>query len=239
LGFDLKSAPIRQIQPSREKSMTESTQENISTKPQYEFEHDYVTRFMPTWDGLLAARKPKNILEIGCYEGLSTCYWIDKCSEFGPVAIYCLDMWDAKSTSVREQRFDHNTDIAKRAAKQKTGQDVILHKIKGESKLSLAKLLVSESRPVFDFIYVDGDHRGVGVLSDAVLSFDMLRNGGIMLFDDYLWAGPVPQYNTAMENADIHNVPKIGIDSFINVYQRQLRIVPNIPLYQIAIIKVL
>jgi predicted O-methyltransferase YrrM len=217
--------------------MTAPPEDNTPAVAQYDFEYDYVSRFAPTWDELIAATKPTRILEIGCYEGLSTSYWIEQCSKFGPVEIYCLDMWDPDGISVREQRFDHNVRVAARIVELKTGQDVALHKMKGDSKLSLAQLYCSENRPVFDFIYVDGAHTGPGVLSDAVLSFDMLRNGGIMLFDDYLWSGPVPQYNTAMENADIHNVPKIGVDSFINVYQRQLRIIPNIPLYQLAIIK--
>ncbi len=218
--------------------MAEPTTQNLSASTGYVFESDYVTRFAPTWQEMLSAVEPTSILEIGCYEGISTAYWIEQCSRFGQLEIHCLDMWDPDRTSVREQRFDHNVAIARQSAKQNTGRDVVLHKVKGDSKLSLAKLLSAESRPVFDFVYVDGAHTGPGVLSDAVLSFDLLRNGGIMLFDDYLWAGPVPQYNTAMEQADIHNTPKIGIDAFINVYQRQLRIIANVPLYQLAIIKV-
>lgn len=217
--------------------MTEPTAAALSASTEYDFEYDYVTRFAETWQEMLAAIEPTRVLEIGCYEGVSTAYWIEQCSRFGQVEIHCLDMWDPHGVSIREQRFDHNIGVARRAAMQNTGRDVIVHKAKGDSKLSLAKLLASENRPVFDFVYVDGSHTAPGVLSDAVLSFDMLRPGGIMLFDDYLWAGPVPQYNTAMELADIHNTPKIGIDAFISVYQRQLRIVANVPLYQLAVIK--
>lgn len=218
--------------------MVETTQQDAQSGPSYVFEYNYVDRFKPTWDELLTGRRPTKVLEIGCYEGGSTCYWIENCAKYGPLEIVCLDMWDPQTTSIREQRFDHNVGLAMAKVKQTTGQDTVLHKIKGQSKLSLAKMLAIEPRPMFDFIYVDGDHRGFGVLGDAVMSFDMLRQGGIMLFDDYLWAGPQPQYNTAMESADIHNVPRIGIDAFINVYQRQLRIIPNIPLYQLAVIKV-
>jgi hypothetical protein len=33
----------------------------------------------------------------------------------------------------------------------------------------------------------DGSHRARDVLEDAVLSWPLLKVGGIMLFDDYLW----------------------------------------------------
>ena len=38
-----------------------------------------------------------------------------------------------------------------------------------------------------DFIYVDGSHQAHDVLCDAILSFKLLRVGGIVCFDDYLW----------------------------------------------------
>jgi predicted O-methyltransferase YrrM len=41
--------------------------------------------------------------------------------------------------------------------------------------------------PEFDLIYVDGSHLGLDVLVDAALSWRLLRPGGTMVFDDYLW----------------------------------------------------
>lgn len=37
----------------------------------------------------------------------------------------------------------------------------------------------------FDLIYVDGGHSAADVLADAILSFSLLRVGGILVFDDY------------------------------------------------------
>lgn len=61
-----------------------------------------------------------------------------------------------------------------------------------------------------DFIYVDGSHTTRDVLSDAVLSFDLLKIGGVMAFDDYLWQG--------YPNQPLLN-PKTGIDAFLVCYQ--------------------
>ncbi|MCZ6464828.1 MAG: class I SAM-dependent methyltransferase [Proteobacteria bacterium] len=39
-----------------------------------------------------------------------------------------------------------------------------------------------------DFIYIDGCHEAACVLLDAVLSWDLLKVGGTMIFDDYVWS---------------------------------------------------
>ncbi len=58
----------------------------------------------------------------------------------------------------------------------------------------------------FDFIYIDADHTAVGVLLDAELSWDLLKPGGIMAFDDYEWSDgkgdayrPMPGINTFLD----------------------------------------
>lgn len=46
----------------------------------------------------------------------------------------------------------------------------------------------------YDFIYVDGSHLAPDVLTDAVLSWRLLKPGSIMIFDDFLWDGlPRPE----------------------------------------------
>ena len=48
------------------------------------------------------------------------------------------------------------------------------------------------------------------VLSDAILSFELLKINGIIGFDDYLWK--LPNTNNLLTN------PKIAIDSFTNIF---------------------
>ena len=54
----------------------------------------------------------------------------------------------------------------------------------GYSQNELKKL----NKNYYDFIYIDGDHTNEGVFIDSVLSFPLLKNGGIIIFDDYLWS---------------------------------------------------
>jgi predicted O-methyltransferase YrrM len=65
----------------------------------------------------------------------------------------------------------------------------------------------------YDIIYIDGDHHSHSVLEDAILSWPLLKKGGIMIFDDYMWN-------------DIKSIdsPHIGINSFITCYRGMLDI---------------
>ena len=57
----------------------------------------------------------------------------------------------------------------------------------------------------YDFVYIDADHTAVGVLLDAELSWDLVKSGGIVAFDDYEWhSGKGLEYD-----------PQPGINTFL------------------------
>lgn len=60
----------------------------------------------------------------------------------------------------------------------------------------------------FDIIYVDGNHQPDYVLEDAVLSFRKLKVGGILIFDDYGFNGPIG--------------PQRGIEAFLTAYSHRI-----------------
>jgi hypothetical protein len=53
-----------------------------------------------------------------------------------------------------------------------------------------------------------------------------------MALDDYLWSAEHPG------REDLLNSPKIAIDAFTNIYRRQVRVIPNLPLYQLYLQKI-
>ena len=60
----------------------------------------------------------------------------------------------------------------------------------------------------FDFIYIDGDHMPQAFMLDALLSWELLKPGGVMAIDDYAWMHPQGErYN-----------PKQAIDMFVSMY---------------------
>jgi predicted O-methyltransferase YrrM len=160
---------------------------------------------------------PKRALEIGSHEGRSACWTLKNCPRL--MSLYCIDVWRDPEI---ERRFDDNI------AEAMEGSTVLFQKFKSPSVPKLAELLVHQSNG-FDFIYVDGSHTAPDVLADAVLSFELLKPGGLLAFDDYLW----------VEDNGVNplNAPKIAIDAFVNIYRQQLRVVSGMPLYQLYVQK--
>ena len=188
-----------------------------------------------SWDLLIPQIKPRTILEIGSYEGASACYLIDKLSTDSDIEIHCIDTWeggiDQKDLEIDmesvEKRFDQNIHLSKSNARNK----ITILKHKNYSYFCLSKLICEKKNNYFDFIYIDGSHQAPDVLCDAVLAFRLLKIGGHMVFDDYLWSEKLP-YGT-----DPIRCPKPAIDAFININIRKLRIL-SAPLYQIYVQKI-
>ncbi len=193
----------------------------------YEFSNDWFAINASVWRNMIAEIKPRTFLEIGAFEGQSVVFMIENCAAFGPLDITCVDSWtggiehNAAAMAEVEARFDRNM------ARAKTAHQFTLRKMKADSTLAMAQLLTEGGANSFDVAYVDASHQAPDVLADAVLAFKLTRVGGIIIFDDYLWrmGGPAGQ--------DILNLPKVGIDAFVNTYFRKLNLVVGAPLRQL------
>ena len=203
------------------------------------------------WDRLIPKLKPSKVLEIGSYEGASACYLIQKLGREKSIEIHCIDSWSSENNPDKldnendnkfkekygnlsgelqnmknvESRFKKNTKIAIESVSNKI--NLFIHK--GFSDDQLIKLLNDGKKNYFDFIYVDGSHLGPDVLCDAVLSFRLLKIGGVMAFDDYLFSQG--------GNKDLTLIPKLAIDSFVNLYSGKISML-NFPTYQIYVKKI-
>lgn len=185
--------------------------------------------------------KAKRCLEVGCYEGQATVFMIQHETV---EEVFCIDTWagsiehvaggmsaakDEKAIDMAkvEARFDHNVKLAR---DNKKGANTTVHKMKGPSRHILGGLnTLPQLIEYFDLIYIDGDHSAKGVLADATMAWPLLRIGGLMIFDDYLWGDMFALHPLT--------APKLGIDSFINSYKDETRIVAGIPLYQLLVEK--
>ena len=176
---------------------------------EYQFSQDWFSHNIP---GLIEMMKilPDNkmFLEVGSYEGRSTCWFLQNgLADEG--IIMCYDTWKGSEEHTNEQRqdlfkkFQHNIEIAK-SSKQ------IVYTYMGSSRETIRR-----QPELFDFVYIDGSHQAPDVLMDACLTFRMLKSGGVMVFDDYLWKDV---------NGVLHQ-PKIAIDAFVNIFSDELDIV--------------
>ena len=114
-------------------------------------------------------------MEIGSFQGQSAYFTL---SEFKNAQLTCVDTWKGadgeKVDEVTEKAFDDNLKpFANR-----------LMKYKGKSYVFFHDHFESE---IYDFVYIDGSHYSDDVMLDAVRGFQMLKVGGLMIFDDYLW----------------------------------------------------
>ena len=191
------------------------------------FTNDWFTPQIPTWNNIIPQYNPKRIIEIGSFEGRSVCHLIELLGNQNNLEIYCIDTWNGgqehrdENMQDVEIRFDSN--VAEQISMVKN--DINLVKIKSTSFSGLNYLLSQYKNNYFDMIYIDGSHETPDVLSDAILGFNLLKVGGLMIFDDYLW-GLGSQAEPLMN-------PKLGIDSFLNCFQRKIQPHPWLPNYQL------
>ena len=168
-----------------------------------------------------------SIMEIGSHEGRSSCWMLENMlSDTGTIT--CLDPWmgpDREPFSF-EPIADHNQPVLDRFIAntfevKKPGQTV--DQRIGRSYSSLAQLITEKRQ--YDFIYLDGNHTSHASLADATMCWGLLRKGGVLLFDDYLWD----------HEEDHLERCKMSIDAFVNMYGKYLKVV--ISNYQQAVIK--
>lgn len=176
----------------------------------YKFDHDWFSTNIPNLTKLFGGyrgEKGPNILEIGAFEGRSTVWFIDN---IPGSFVTTIDTWeggkdhDPNNPEINWKtvfsNFNHNVREKNVAAIQSTSFDALTAMIK-------------EDYDKFDFVYIDGSHTAADVNLDLILSFKLLKVGGLIYCDDYLWG---------FNEFPIYDCPKLGIDSFVNVYADKL-----------------
>lgn len=146
---------------------------------------------------LLRTKEKPMILEIGTFVGTS----IIEMLKILPNAIgFAIDNW-----KIEKKECNYEKDIKSTFLENVkiSGKNITL--FEGESNKVLRYLLNNGER--FDLIYVDGSHKLLDVVSDLILSWEILKSGGILAIDDYLWV-----YEGKMEC-------KTAIDYFMNLYK--------------------
>lgn len=197
----------------------------------YEFTTDWFSGNIRNWtkifDGHIG-RAPR-ILEIGSFEGRSTCWMIERLSQkHGGGEIYCVDPWIGndyvtKTTDMShaEMLFNKNVAVA-----QKRFPHVKLHQVKAFSVNALSQLMLDHAGS-FDLVYVDGDHTAKAALTDLVLSHHLCKEEGIIIVDDYLW-----DYEGSVLSA-----PKPGVDAYTTIFADEVVQLRHLPIYQVYLQK--
>lgn len=197
-------------------------------RKQYEFTEDWFSKNIPIWTSFLSKLinlSNLKVLEVGSWEGRSSCWFLDNLLLHPSGSITCVDTFagstehtvlcDRHQVSTIEQRFDAN--IAKTGAADK------VKKMVGNSQIVLRSLGLN----TYDLAYIDASHVAADVLEDTLLVWRLIKIGGLIIFDDYGF-----QFPKGVEE----DPPRIAIDAFLQIFHRKIRLLHKG--YQVLIEKI-
>jgi len=168
-----------------------------------------ISQAAPFWWGAFKDKRNtiREYLDVGSWEGQSAVFaaWL-----FPEARITAAD-WFASERA---------TNLFFRNTASFSGR---LETIKGTSWDVLSRL--QEKDRTFDAILIDADHRFDGVMLDTIKSWPLLRQGGYLIWDDYLWTNSKVPYLS----------PKQAIDAWI--YSRRNVVEPIFADYQVCVRK--
>jgi hypothetical protein len=156
----------------------------------YDFSVDWFTVHTPFWLDCLAAQKidtfgKLDILEVGSFEGKSSTWISDNLLSHPDSSLFCVDTFEGSVEHVGwdgvtklKEKFLRNVSLSKNSKKIKVAI--------GKSSLALPHFR-SENKK-FDLIYIDGSHKTSDVICDGINAFALLKEGGLLIFDDYQWS---------------------------------------------------
>ena len=159
--------------------------------------------------------KKNTILEIGCFEGLSSVHFANNIMNNPSSSLTCVDPFlnvnnnDHKEfleNGISEKNFDYNISICN-------------NKEKIEVKKITSDEFFKNNTKHFNTIYIDGCHIGEFIKRDMENSFKFLEINGIMWMDDY----------------SANNETKTTMDSFLEKYKGKYELIHKG--YQLAIKK--
>lgn len=176
----------------------------------YNFTEDWFSHNIDTWKKQLAHLKGKEgvlVIELGAYEGRATTWLLDNILTGKGSVLIAVDTWEGS---------EEHKDIDMKAVKQRFDDNV--EQFNGEATLSkyagtTSSFLIDNAYLEADMIYIDASHQANDVLSDAVLSDNLLKPGGLLIFDDYIWGDGST------------NTPKPAIDAFLTCFANQYDVV--------------
>jgi predicted O-methyltransferase YrrM len=161
------------------------------------------------WDNFLSkfAGKKITVIELGVYLGDSTFWFLDNLLTHPESKIYSVDTFEGSP------EYGISFEIVKHKFMTR------LNKHKDKKKVNVVQEYSHEalrqlSRIKADVAYIDASHIASDVITDAVLTFPLIKPGGIIIFDDYLWDKIKPKYYT----------PKPAIDAFISIFEPYIKV---------------
>jgi predicted O-methyltransferase YrrM len=187
-------------------------------KHDYKFTSDWFLNNLATWEYYLKEFKNQpnlHFIEIGSYEGRSAVWLLENILTDPTSKITCIDLFDGR---VEDNNMENDPNL------NPDYEDHFHYNMKPfQNKVSTYKgwsapiLRKFPYEKTFDLAYIDGGHTAYGTLEDAILIHPLIKNNGLIIFDDYGWKDP----------ADLspQNSPELAINVFYNVFENQYDVI--------------
>ena len=169
------------------------------TGPDLVYTTDWVSDVEERWRDELGHLKNQSnvrILEIGSFEGRSANWFLDNIVTHPSSSVTCVDLFGPRL----DQFFDHNIRVGGNAER--------VVKLRGKSQKVLRDL-----KERFDIVYVDACHLATCTITDIILSWDLLKLGGVLIIDDYGWRQP-----------PLLDRPELAVDSFLQIFEPYIEV---------------
>jgi hypothetical protein len=176
---------------------------------------DWTTMHAQLWYQVLAKYRGQphiSALEIGTYEGRSAVWFMNNILTASSSRLTCVDPWSSERlpAELAEPKFDaHVAPYGSRVCKVKSASLPFL-------------LQATLEHWLYDFIYVDGDHRGYACLTDMVLAWQLLKNDGVMIVDDTGAA-----YSAHFRSCNKFPPPRVAADAFLAAFAGKYKLLHN------------
>ena len=163
----------------------------------FKLSRNYFMSHCPIWYEILKnnqlIKKKINILEIGTFEGMSLLFY----EKFlNAKKIYAID--PLTISKLNTSNFYYNI---------KKFNNIKFFKMKSD------EFFKKKINIKFDIIYIDGSHYAQDVYKDLVNSFNILKNGGIIFLDDFLF-----DYDVRKSNYKFYETVMGGFFMFLKKY---------------------
>lgn len=122
-------------------------------------------------------------LQIGAYTGDATKWLFDNVFKNIKSTLTDVDTWEGSEEPEHSGMNWHSVEET---------YDLRTMEYQNEKRLYKQKMTSDEffekNVAIFDFIYIDGDHKAMSVLKDGMNAILCLKPNGILAFDDYMWS---------------------------------------------------
>ena len=143
-------------------------------------------------------------LEIGCFEGRTTLWLLENVLTDPSSRITVIDTFEGSPEFVS---LDIPPDF-----KDRFLGNVAAHRDRVKVQEAKSQEILPTLTDEFDFVFIDGSHKADDVWQDAILVWPLLKSGGVLVFDDYLWGD------------GSSDTPRPAVDRFLVEYADELTI---------------